>query len=125
MTDSSEEKPLRSASFVIHATRGVIRDHNMRRKTMFVLVLVAMILLFAGSTFLQALLNWRAHPVWFVFYWLICAWLTLTAILLALFDILVVRAQARKLEKSLRVQMASKETPDSPRSTIDEESRRE
>jgi hypothetical protein len=53
-------------------------------------------------------------------YWLVCAWLTLTAILLALFDILVVRAQARKAEKLLHGQMSEKETPVSPRSTIDE-----
>ena len=119
MTDSPEEKPLRSASFVIHATRGVLRDHTMRRKTMFVLVIAAMVMLFAGSTFLQSLLNSRAHPVWFILYWLVCAWVTVTAMLLALFDILVVRAQARKAERLLRGRVAE-ETPDSPRSPIDQ-----
>jgi len=119
VTDSPEEKPLRSASFVLHATRGVIRDQTMRRKTMFVLVLAAMIMLFAGSTFLQPVVSSRAHPVWFILYWLLCAWLTLTAMLLALFDILVVRAQARKAERLLRGRVAE-ETPDSPRSPIDQ-----
>jgi protein-S-isoprenylcysteine O-methyltransferase Ste14 len=118
--DLPEEKPLRSASFAIHATRGVIRDPNMRRKTMFVLVLAAMLFLFAGSTFLSPLLSPHEHPVWFILYWLVCAWITLTAILLALFDILAARAQARKAARILRDQIAAKETPDSPRSGGDE-----
>ena len=45
MTDSPEGKPLRTTSFVIHATRGLIRNQNTRRKTMFVLLVVALVLL--------------------------------------------------------------------------------
>src|SRR6266536_5930676 len=117
VSDSPDEKPLRTTSFVIHATRGLIRDPNTRRKMMFVVVLVALALLFSGSTFLQSALNPRDHPVWFVLFWLICAWLALTVMLLAIFDMLVVRAAARKAERILRSQLSQTKTPDSPRST--------
>jgi protein-S-isoprenylcysteine O-methyltransferase Ste14 len=118
--DEPPEKTLRTASFVAHATRGVIRDQTARRKTMFVLLVVALVLLFAGSTLLHSILNPRAHPVWFIFYWLVCGWLTVTAMLLALFDLLVVRAQARKAERLLHGKVPEAQNPDSPRSTIDQ-----
>jgi protein-S-isoprenylcysteine O-methyltransferase Ste14 len=102
---------LRTASFVVHATRGVIRDQTTRRNTMFVLLVVALVLLFAGSTFLQSVLNWREHPFRFFLYWFVCGWLTLTAMLLALFDLLVVRAQARKAEKLLRDEISKAQDP--------------
>lgn len=117
MSDSPEGKPLRTVSFVVHATRGVIRDQTTRRKTMFVLLVVALLLLFAGSTLLQPILSPREHPGWFIFYWFVCAWLTLTAILLAFFDILVVRTHARKMKKILQGETQS---PAAPGSTIDQ-----
>jgi hypothetical protein len=98
--------------FVVHATRGIIRDQNTRRWTMFGTVLVALLFLFAGSTLLQSIL--RAHPVWFVVFWFFVAWLTLTAILLALFDLLIVRAQARATKKTLRRSVATPQTSDAP-----------
>jgi heme/copper-type cytochrome/quinol oxidase subunit 2 len=82
--------------------RGVIRDRIARRKTMFFLLVVALILLLSGSTFLQSALDPREHPAWFILFWLICAWLTLTAMLLAIFDLLVVRLEARKAQCDLR-----------------------
>ncbi|MFN2540567.1 MAG: hypothetical protein ABR514_00155 [Chthoniobacterales bacterium] len=100
--DSSNEKPLRTFSFIIHATRGVIREPVVRRKTMFVLVIVALVLLFSGSTFLQRFLNPREHPFWFILFWLACAWVTVTAMLLAIFDLLMVRLEARRAERRLR-----------------------
>ncbi|HEY4782789.1 MAG TPA: hypothetical protein VIH54_13295 [Chthoniobacterales bacterium] len=118
--DELPEKTLRTTSFVVHATRGVIRDQTARRKTMFVLLVVALVFLFAGSTLLHSILNPRAHPVWFIFYWLVCGWLTVTAMLLALFDLVVVRAEARKAEKLLRPELSGAKNPDSPKSTIDE-----
>ena len=111
------EKQLSILSFVAHATRGLIRDPNARRKTMFVVVLAALVLLFSGSTFLESALNPREHPIWFILFWLLCAWLALTAMLLAVFDMLMVRAAARKAERILRSQLPQTESPDSPRST--------
>jgi hypothetical protein len=54
------EKQLSILSFAMHATRGVIRDQSTRRKTMFVVLVVALVLLFSGSTFLQSNLNPRS-----------------------------------------------------------------
>jgi len=100
--DSSNGKPLRTISFVIHATRGVVRDQVVRRKTMFALLVVALLLLFSGSTFLQGVINPRAHPFWFVLFWVVCAWLTITAMLLAIFDLLMVRLAGRRAKRQLR-----------------------
>ena len=95
-------KNLRIGSFAAHSARGLIRDHTTRRWAMFVTLLVAMLMVFAGSTFLEPLLGPREHFVWFIFFWLVCAWFTLTALGLALFDLLMVRAQSRATKRELR-----------------------
>ena len=118
--NSPEEKPLRAVSFVIHATRGVIRDHNARRKTMFVLVVIALVLLFSGATILQFLLDPHEHPVWFVLFWVGCGWVAVTAMLLAIFDLLMVKMEARKAERILRDKISQPQTPNSPGSTSGE-----
>jgi protein-S-isoprenylcysteine O-methyltransferase Ste14 len=100
-TTPPNEKKLRFVSFAIHATRGLLRDQNARRKTMFVIVIAALLLLFAGSTFLAPLLDPHIRPGWFIFFWLVCAWITVTAALLALFDLLIVRARGRAEKRSL------------------------
>ena len=94
-------KPLRSTSFTIHATRGVIRDPAARRKMMVVLLALALILLLAGSTVLAPVLNPREHLGWALAFWIVCIWLTLTALLLALFDLLMVRSAARAARREL------------------------
>ena len=60
---------------------------------MFVVVIVALVMLFLGSTFLAPVLDPKVRPGWFIFYWAVCAWVTVTAVLLAVFDLLLVRAQ--------------------------------
>jgi hypothetical protein len=112
--DEPPEKPLRSVSFAVHATRGLIRDQSVRRKLMFVLLAIAMVLLISGSTFLGPFLNPREHLGWSLLFWLTCVWLTLTAFLLALFDMLMGRAEARKAERILREQYSEEENPNSP-----------
>ena len=99
--------------FATHATRGAIRDQVARRKIMFAAVLGAVALMVAGSTILRGLLDHREHPASFILYWLACAWLTVLALLLALFDVLIVRAQARAAREQLRDQFAAKSTPGS------------
>ena len=107
-----EGKPLRTFSFVIHAIRGLIRDHKTRRKTMFATVLVAVGLLFSGSTFL------KPGPGATCSSGLVCFVLVRLCVdhaacmLLAVFDMLLVRAQARAAEKLLRKEIS--QTPDSP-----------
>src|SRR5437763_14946151 len=89
-------------SFAIHSARGVIRDQSTGCWVMFITLLVAMLMLFCGTTFLQPLLSPREHPGWFLLLWMTCAWLTLTAFLLALIDLLMVRAQDRAARRILR-----------------------
>lgn len=100
-TPPPNEKKLRVASFAIHATRGLLRDQSARRWTMFALVCAALVLLSCGATFLAPVLDPRSRPGWFISYWFVCAWITATAALLAVFDLLLVRAQARAVKRAL------------------------
>jgi hypothetical protein len=93
---------LRIVSFALHSARGVIRDQSTRRWAMLITLVVAMFMVFLGTTVLQPLLLPREHPAWFIFFWLACAWFTLTALFLALFDLLILRAQDRAARKLLR-----------------------
>jgi len=102
MENLPDEKRLRTTSFVVHATRGVIRDQNVRRKTMLVLLMLELLLLISGFTFLQPALNPQEHPWRVILFWIVCIWLTFTATLLALFDLLVLRLEARRAERALR-----------------------
>lgn len=113
MENSSEQKRLRTTSFVVHATRGVIRDQRARRKAMVFLLALAVLLLLAGFTVLQSALNPRDHPWFVIFFWIACVWLTFTALLLALFDLLIIRLEARRAERALQEKLRS----DAERST--------
>jgi hypothetical protein len=114
VSSPENEKKLKIPEFALHATRGLIRDQGIRRKLMLATILVAFGFLVAGSTFLQSVLNPREHPVWFILFWFVCAWLTGLAILLALFDVLMTRAQGRAARKALAQQFPTAPTPDSP-----------
>jgi len=107
MEDRPPEKRLRVAPFAIHATRGLLRDQKSRRRTMAVSIAVALFLLVTGLTVFRSWLDPHEHPWRFIFFWLACAWETVLAILLALFDLLLMRAQERAARKALREQMHS------------------
>jgi protein-S-isoprenylcysteine O-methyltransferase Ste14 len=96
------EKKLRLTSFAIHAARGLLRDQNARRKTMFAAALAAVVMLFCGATFLAPVLDPHMRPGWFIFYWFVCTWVTVLVMLLAVFDLLLVRAQARAERRQLK-----------------------
>jgi len=102
MENLPDQKRLRTTSFVVHATRGVIRGQSTRRKAMLLLLALALLLLIAGFTFLQPALNPQEHPWRVILFWIVCIWLTFTAMLLALFDLLVLRLEARRVERALR-----------------------
>jgi hypothetical protein len=108
------EKRLRMMPFTVHATRGLLRDQRSRRKTMAISLVIAVVLLVAGLTVLRPWLDPHEHPWRFIFYWLVCAWETLLVLLLALFDLLLVRAQTRAARKLLRERFGSGITPESP-----------
>lgn len=104
----SPEK-LPSASFIVHATRGLIREQRTRRMVMMGLLVIALLMLVAGSTVLQDTLDARQHVGRFILFWVGCAWLTITALLLALLDLLMVRAQGRAEQKAL--DLAKRQAP--------------
>ncbi len=96
---------------VLLITRGILLDPRTRRWAMFILLLAALAMLFAGSTFLAG----SIAPPWdFLLYWGICGWLTLAALLLALWDLLLVRAAARRERRRLEKLMSAREHPDEP-----------
>jgi hypothetical protein len=80
-------------------TLGILRDSPVRRVAMTATVLAAAAMLFAGATFLA---SWLAErPYIFLLFWFACAWLTLTSLLLALYDILVLRKLGREERRDL------------------------
>ena len=93
-------------TFSATAARGLIREPKTRRKMMIGAILVSALLAVCGSTFLKDFLNPREHPFWFISFWLACAWMTILAILLAIFDLLLARAQVRALERGMREELA-------------------
>ncbi len=101
------------AQFSAHAARGLIREQRSRRTIMFVVLALALALVFAGSTFLQATVNPQEHLIWFTLFWFGCAWLTLLALLLALYDLLMVRAETRARREALRRQFRAGKSPGS------------
>ena len=103
--------------FTIHATRGLLRDERSRRKMMAVSLLVALLMVVAGLTFLRPWLNPHEHPWRFILFWFACAWETLLVLLLALLDMLLIRSQARAARKLFREEFSKGTTPraqDSP-----------
>ena len=102
-----EEKELQSVSFIVHATRGVVRDQKTRRKAMVVLLAVAVLMLIAGFTVFQSALNPHEHPWFVILFWIVCVWLTFTAMLLAVFDLIVIRLEARQARRALREKLES------------------
>jgi len=87
---------------ILLVTRGILLDPRTRRWAMFFLLLAALAMVFAGSTFLSGSLSTLSN---FVVYWGVCMWLTVAALLLALWDMLLVRAAARRERRRLEKQM--------------------
>lgn len=108
MKSSGERRRLRVFSFIVHSARGLIRDQATRRWTMLITLVAAILLLLAGTTFLQPYLSPAEHAGWFILFWLACAWLTLLALLLALFDLLLMRTGAGSRRRVLRDKLLPK-----------------
>lgn len=114
MENLPDEKRLQTTSFIVHATRGVIRDQRTRRKAMILLLALALLLLVLGGTVLTPLLNPREHLIAALVFWLGCIWLTLTAMLLAIFDLLIVRLEGKRTARALREQLKNGGTGSAP-----------
>ena len=88
-------------SLITQVSKGLIRDQQTRRQIMFWGLTGALVMLFMGSV----LLHWmRQYPLFFLLYWLACAWITLLSMMLAVFDLLVIRAAARQARKRLEAE---------------------
>jgi hypothetical protein len=86
--------------------KAIVRDQRLRRLCMFWLIGIAVVMLFLGALLLSD--RWgRAHPWLYIGYWAGCIWLTATGVLLALFDILVIRATARATRRRLEQELAA------------------
>jgi len=92
---------------ILLLSKGIIRDQTMRRKMMFWVMLAAIVMFSAGSIFLSE--KWSRENPWIAIgYWLVCTWLTLTAMLLAVMDILVLRAIHRAARRKIERDLAGK-----------------
>ena len=109
MEDRPPPKSFWMVPFAIQATRGLLRDGRARRKTMAVSVGVAVIMLVAGLTILRSWLDPHQHPWRFVLFWFACAWETLLVLLLALLDLLLIRAEGKAARKAAREQFAARD----------------
>jgi hypothetical protein len=96
-----------SPNTIIVLTRALIKDARARRTAMFYLALAAMVMVFAGAVFFDAAL--RSHPFVFLGYWGLCAWITVSTALLAVFDLLAVRAAARVARRQLERKLVYKD----------------
>lgn len=77
---------------------------------MFWLIMAAMLMLFGGSFISD---RWgREHPWLYIFYWLVCIWLTLAAMLLALLDLLIIRTTHRIARRRIEQEILKKGTRD-------------
>jgi MFS family permease len=108
------KKSLQVAPFAIQVTRGLLRDERSRRKTMGISLLIVVVMLVAGLTVLRPWLNPHEHPWRFVFFWFACAWEIILVLLLALLDLLLLRAQARAARKALHEEVSKVTSSDSP-----------
>ena len=98
------EKP---TPFVILITKGILRDPQMRRTVLFWIVAASLALLGVGAFLLDDWLN--GHPLLFLLYWGACLWLTATSLLLALYDLLALRAEAARERQRLKKQVFGEE----------------
>lgn len=80
---------------------------------MMVVSVVTVLMLVAGLTVLRSWLEPHEHPWRFIVYWLVCAWNTILIFLLALLELLLVRAEARAARRALRQNLAPNTTPGS------------
>lgn len=95
--NAEEPKPLNVPSFAAHSTRGLIRDRKLRRVIMLGSLVLA--LAFLGCA---VLIDAREHLLIAVFCWFACAWMTALTVLLAIYDLLVVRREERAERDRLR-----------------------
>lgn len=84
-------------------TRGLLLDSRQRRQIMIYVIVAAVGLTVVGGT---VGFDFLRTNIWvFSAYWLLCAFLTLLAVLLAIYDLLMLRLLARRVQRDLETRM--------------------
>jgi uncharacterized membrane protein len=71
---------------IVAITIGLAREQDQRRRVMFALTLGAVLMLFVGTFVLWNIFT--THPLFFAIYWLVCVWIVICVLLLAIYDLL-------------------------------------
>ena len=100
------------ARFSIQATQGLIRDRGARRKIMAFVVGAALVMMAVGLTTLAPWLEPHEHLGRFLFFWFVCGWWTLTAFLLAIADLLLLRVERKRTRKEMEDQISGSQQKD-------------
>lgn len=95
--NSDEPKQLDVPSFAAHSTRGLIRNRTTRRGIMLASLVLALVFLVCA-----VVIDAHEHLLLAVICWFACAWMTVLTVLVALYDLLVVRREARAERERLR-----------------------
>ncbi|MDQ6655070.1 MAG: hypothetical protein M3Y80_04570 [Verrucomicrobiota bacterium] len=83
---------------------------------MSIVLAVALSLAITGATVLRPIIDRREHLGFFLVFWAACSWFTVTALLLAAYDLLSLRGEERKAsEAAARELLSSSATPRSNR----------
>lgn len=104
------EPSLRVAPLSAQIARGLIRDRAMRRRLMTGALLVATVLI-VGGLIAERVADRHEHWFLFLVYWIACGWITITALLLALMDMLVIRREARAARGTLERGISQPDRP--------------
>lgn len=104
----------KSQSFILLISKGILRDRVQRRAMLFWMVVATLVQLAVGVFVLDEWL--MAHPLLFLAYWGICLWLTITVLLLAIYDLLAVRVEARWERERIKKQVFGQDDDEEKRS---------
>lgn len=86
--------------------KGILRDQKMRRNVMMYVICAAGMMAVLGYFLLAYHRGWaREHLFLLTVYWLGFFWLLITGLLLAIFDILLLRTTARRMKRHLEEDM--------------------
>lgn len=114
METQPPKKSFQAAPFAIQVTRGLLRDERSRRRTMGISLFIVVVMVTTGLTVLRPWLNPHEHLWRFIFFWFACAWEIILVLLLALLDILLLRAQARAARRALQEEASKSAGLDGP-----------
>jgi hypothetical protein len=85
---------------ILAIAAGIAHSQRQRRGAMFALTLAAL-----GTVFIGIFPFWNlfaAHPLFFAIYWLVCVWLVICVLLLAIYDLLMVMRRGREEHAAAR-----------------------